>query len=248
MALGLQLYNLLIQKPDRSYRDDSMEFVGACCLMVAAKAIELDKHIPYFSRFHKHAGRGHHSPQDFERQEKQIMEEFEWRLQKPTFMSFVHFYLSNGIYFSEDGEKCPIKIYRLEEKVKEHCYKVLKDGSFMLEDPEKLAANIVSDSRREMRLAGWNSILQEYSGIKATDLHVADILKPLNSHRHQNSSLAEHHVKLTLPKLDRIPVEKSSSRMKDRIQHVRGAMSLRSVPSYSTFSSLSVFGLGRKEV
>ena len=87
------------------------------------------------------------------------MEEFDWQLQRPTFLTFIHYYLSNGIYFSGDGNKCAIKVYRLEEKVKEQCCKFLKDGSFVLDDPERLAANIISDSRKEMKLVGWNSVL-----------------------------------------------------------------------------------------
>ena len=63
------------------------------------------------------------------------MEEFDWQLQRPTVMTFVHYYLSNGIYFSDDGSQCAMKVYRLEEKVKEHCCKLLKDGGFVLERP-----------------------------------------------------------------------------------------------------------------
>ena len=84
------------------------------------------------------------------------MEEFDWQLQRPTFVSFVHYYLSNGIYFSEDGEKCAMRVYRLEEKVREHCYKALKEGSFVLEEPEKFAANIISDSLKELKLSSWH--------------------------------------------------------------------------------------------
>lgn len=135
----------------------------------------------------------------------------------------------------------------MEEKVREHCYKALKDGSFVLEDPEKLAANIISDARKEMKLNGWTQSIQDYSGIKASDLH-AEVLKPSAIiHRHQNSSLGEHHIKLTLPRLEKIQIERSTSRVKDRIQHVRGALSLRSVPSFNSLNSLTVFGMKKNE-
>lgn len=62
LALGVYMFNLLMQKPDKSYRNDSVDFVGGSCLMVAAKSIELDKHIPYFSRYQKYASKNH-SPQ-----------------------------------------------------------------------------------------------------------------------------------------------------------------------------------------
>jgi hypothetical protein len=75
LALGIYLFNLLLQKPDGSYRKDSTELISSTCLIVAAKAIELDKHIPYFSRYQKHASKNH-TKQEFEMAEKQIMEEF----------------------------------------------------------------------------------------------------------------------------------------------------------------------------
>jgi hypothetical protein len=111
LALGLYFYNLLLQKPEKSYRNDSTEFISSTCLIVAAKAIELDKRIPYFSRYQKHASKNHTS-QEFEKAEKQVMEELEFCLQRPTFVTFINFYLANGIVFSDD-EFCHKKVFLL---------------------------------------------------------------------------------------------------------------------------------------
>lgn len=54
LALGVYLYNLLIHRPNSTYKDESAEFYSTVCLMAAAKAIELDRHIPYFSRYQKY--------------------------------------------------------------------------------------------------------------------------------------------------------------------------------------------------
>jgi len=60
--------------------------------------------------------------------------------------------------------------------------------------------------------------------------------------------VGEHHIKLTLPRLDKNLIERSTSRVKDRIQHVKGALSLRSVPSFNSLNSLTVFGLKKLDV
>lgn len=69
--------------------------------MVAAKAIELDRKIPYYSRFLKYACR-EHTKDEYQAAEKEIMEKFGWDLQRPTFVTFLNFFLSNGVAFSDD--------------------------------------------------------------------------------------------------------------------------------------------------
>lgn len=112
LALGIYLYNILLQKPDSIYKEESAEFYSSVCLMVAAKAIELDKHIPYFSRYQKH-GCKNYSVSEYEKAEKKVMEEFEFAIQKPTFVTFVNFYLSNGVIFSDD-DYIHTKVFVLE--------------------------------------------------------------------------------------------------------------------------------------
>ena len=75
-----------------------MEFYSSVCLMVAAKAIELDKNIPYFSRYQRYAEKTH-TKEQYEKAEMELMDEFEFNLQIPTFATFVSYYLSNGILF-----------------------------------------------------------------------------------------------------------------------------------------------------
>ena len=43
-----------------------MEFYSSVCLIVAAKTIELDKNIPYMSRYQRYAEKSH-SKEDYER-------------------------------------------------------------------------------------------------------------------------------------------------------------------------------------
>lgn len=100
LALGLYLYNVLLEADRTDYRTQ-MEFYASVCLMIGAKAIELDKRIPYYSRFVKYACR-EHSKDEYEKTEVKLMEEFEWNLQRPTFVTFLNFYLSNGVVFVDD--------------------------------------------------------------------------------------------------------------------------------------------------
>jgi hypothetical protein len=56
LALGIYLYNILLRNDgSRPEYSTQMEFYSSLCLMIAAKAIELDRHIPYYSRFIKYA-------------------------------------------------------------------------------------------------------------------------------------------------------------------------------------------------
>jgi hypothetical protein len=61
MALGIYIFNILYdryQNNRREYEND-MNFYSSVCLMVAAKAIELDKKIPYYPRYQKYADPSH---------------------------------------------------------------------------------------------------------------------------------------------------------------------------------------------
>lgn len=69
--------------------------------MIGAKAIELDKRIPYYSRYIKYACKNH-GKDEYEKTEVKLIEEFEWNLQRPTFVTFLNFYLSNGVVFQDD--------------------------------------------------------------------------------------------------------------------------------------------------
>lgn len=132
LALGIYLYSILTQKPGSAFKDENSEFYSSVCLMVAAKAIELDKHIPYFSRYQKH-GCQEFSRHDYQKAEKIVMNEFEFLIQRPTFVSFINFYLSNGVIFSDD-DYIHKKVFVLEEKIKEKCYETLRLGNFATEN------------------------------------------------------------------------------------------------------------------
>ena len=66
--------------------------------MVASKGIELDKRVPYLNRYQRYADKAF-TQEDYELAEKTIFEEMGFDIQKTTFVSFLHFYLTNGIVF-----------------------------------------------------------------------------------------------------------------------------------------------------
>ena len=70
--------------------------------MVASKAIELDKRVPYFNRYQRYADKSFFQ-EEYEMAERKIFEEMEFNIQFTTFISFIHFYLTNGIVFKSDG-------------------------------------------------------------------------------------------------------------------------------------------------
>lgn len=93
----------------------------------------------------------------------QLIEEFEWNLQRPTFVTFLNFYLSNGVVFLDD-EFSRKKVFLVEEKVKEIMQKWLRSGEFVTRNQEKLAAQIVDEARKEFKL-DWHHGLEAYSGL-----------------------------------------------------------------------------------
>jgi hypothetical protein len=93
----------------------------------------------------------------------QLLEEFEWILQRPTFVTFLNFYLSSGVVFTDD-EFCRKKVFLVEEKVKEFMMKMLRSGEFVLNNQMKLAALIIDDSRKEFKME-WHRLLEKYSGL-----------------------------------------------------------------------------------
>lgn len=61
IALGIYMFNFLYDKKESSRNQyfEEMEFFSSVCLIAGAKSIELDKNIPYFSRYRRYAEKSH---------------------------------------------------------------------------------------------------------------------------------------------------------------------------------------------
>lgn len=82
----------------------------------------------------------------------------EFDVQIPTFVTFLNYYLSNGLLFSDDSLN-KRSAFIIEEKVKELTFKALKSGDYISRNQEKLAASIVLRARKECNL-GWNECIK----------------------------------------------------------------------------------------
>lgn len=58
--------------------------------------------MPYLNRYQRYADK-EFSQEEYELAEKVIFEEMDFDLQYSTFMTFLHFYLTNGIFFKSDN-------------------------------------------------------------------------------------------------------------------------------------------------
>ena len=63
-------------------------------------------------------------------------------LQFTTFMSFIHFYLVNGIVFKSDALPSAA-IKHVEDEVLYKAKEMIRDGSFTAYEPEKLALGLI---------------------------------------------------------------------------------------------------------
>lgn len=83
-----------------------------------------------------------------------LLAELEFKIQIPTFVTFLNYYLSNGLLLSND----PLNkrsAFILEEKVKELTFKTLKSGDFVTKNQEKQAFSLVLKARKDCHL-GYN--------------------------------------------------------------------------------------------
>lgn len=80
---------------------ENYENYAIACLMVAAKAIELDEKIPFFSKLAKLCS-FQINISDVKNIEKKILELLDWDLQASTAVELLEFYLSQGVLFSKD--------------------------------------------------------------------------------------------------------------------------------------------------
>ena len=77
------------------------ETYATSCLLIAAKAVELDERIPFISKLIKYCGPDI-KPDEVKQAEKKILELLDWELQTCTVLDIIEFYLSQGVLFSND--------------------------------------------------------------------------------------------------------------------------------------------------
>ena len=102
-SLYLSIYYLdfIMSKKDTPIPSSSYSTYALTCLLVAAKAVELDERIPYISKLVKYCGQDI-DPDHVKAAEKKLLELLDWELQSCTVLDVVEYYLSQGILFSSD--------------------------------------------------------------------------------------------------------------------------------------------------
>lgn len=95
LALGLHIYQCLRELS--TYE----KFWSASCLIVASKAIELDKNVPYLNRYQRYADKDH-TQEEYESAERTIFEKMNFDLQHSTFITFLNYFLTNGVIYQSD--------------------------------------------------------------------------------------------------------------------------------------------------
>lgn len=167
LALSIYIFNSLYEASTTPRLfEQKMNLYAGACLMIAGKAIQLDKRVPYYSRFQKYADTSY-SKEEYESLEMDLLAELEFKIQIPTFVTFLNYYLSNGLLLSND----PLNkrsAFILEEKVKELTFKTLKSGDFVTKNQEKQAFSLVLKARKDCHL-GYNQSLSSYSLLNTFD-------------------------------------------------------------------------------
>jgi hypothetical protein len=95
LALGLYLFQRLQRL------NSNEKFWASAALIVAGKAVELDKNVPYLNRYQRYAEKSF-TQQDYELAERTIFEAMNFEVQYSTFITFLDFYLTCGVLFRDD--------------------------------------------------------------------------------------------------------------------------------------------------
>lgn len=156
LALALYLYQLLHRL------HPSEKFWASAALIVAAKAVELDKNVPYLNRYQRYADKGY-SQQDYEQAERTIFEAMNYEVQHATFITFLDFYLTCGVLFKEDGLNNTLVEF-FEDDIATRAKDFLRRATFTKYNPELLALGIVKEIRHKYNLRSWNKHLEQLTG------------------------------------------------------------------------------------
>lgn len=103
-------------------------------------------------------------------------------IQYTTFITFLNFYITCGIVFRSDA--VPLSaIKHVEDEVMHKAKEMLRNGSFIGYEPERLALSLIKETRIKYRLEPWKKQLEVVSGYSAgqvSGIENSNILKPLN--------------------------------------------------------------------
>ena len=87
-------------------------------------------------------------------------------IQFSTFITFLNYYLTNGVVFAHDEMNRSLVQY-FEDDTMLKAKQILRKGNFSQFDQEKLALSIIKDTRRKYNLDEWTTELEELTGYKS---------------------------------------------------------------------------------
>ncbi len=84
-------------------------------------------------------------------------------IQYSTFVTFLNYYLTNGVIFTKDEMNKSLVQY-FEDDTMLRAKEFLRKGNFSQYDQEKLALSIIKDTRKKYNLDEWTAELLELTG------------------------------------------------------------------------------------
>ena len=109
--------------------------------MLAGKAVELDKNVPYLNRYQRYADKSF-SQDDYEHAERAIFDALAHQMHHSTFVTFLDFFMTCGALFKDDAISEPLVEF-FEDDVKSRAMELLRRGTFTRHEPEQLALAII---------------------------------------------------------------------------------------------------------
>jgi hypothetical protein len=124
--------------------------------------------VPYLNRYQRYADKDH-TQEEYEIAERTIFESMNFDIQYSTFVTFLNYFLTNGVIFTHDEmNKSLIQYFEDDAMLKAKEY--LKKGNFSQYDQEKLALSIIKDTRKKYNLSEWTVELEELTGFKSEEI------------------------------------------------------------------------------
>lgn len=152
-----------MSKKENNIPLSSFSTYAVTCLLVAAKAIELDERIPYISKMVKYSGQDLNA-EEVRQVEKRILELLDWELQTCTLLDIVEFYLAQGVLFSTDD---------LQTKDEEtSSFKVLSEKDFNSKSGKE--AKTIEKAMKNLKLTGKDSKPQKIENL--SDIQINTML------------------------------------------------------------------------
>ena len=170
LALGLHFYQTL------RHLHSHERFWACSCLIVAGKAGELDKNVPYLNRYQRYADKNF-SQEDYEHAERVIFEALSFDLQFSTFVTFLDFFLARGV-LSEKDKLSESLVELFEADVTSIARDFLRKGTFTRFEAELLALSIIKQARSKYGLTAWPRELVELTGKEDEEVQIFTSSEP----------------------------------------------------------------------